>query len=277
MDLNLSPEDRAFRDRTRRWLAANVPRTELKTLEERRAWHRTMFEAGYVGMAWPKEYGGQAASPMKVAIVADEMARANAPAPINGLGIGFIGPTIIVHGTAEQKQRYLKKILTAEEMWCQLYSEPNSGSDLASLRTRAEDKGDHFLVNGQKIWTSGGHIADFGILLARTDPAVPKHKGISCLLFNMRQPGVEVRPLKQITGSSEFNEVFMTNARVEKSDLIGRLGQGWEIAQTTLGFERGANSLGRVTRYAISFHQLVRAAKELRRNGRPLMQDPAVR
>src|SRR5881396_2717209 len=277
MDLTLSPEDRAFRDETRAWFAANVPRTELKTLPERRAWHRTMYEAGYVGLGWPKEYGRRGASPMQQAIVADEMARANAPAPINGLGVGFIGPTIIIHGTPEQKQRYLRKILTAEEMWCQLYSEPNSGSDLASLRTRAEDRGDHFLVNGQKIWTSGGHIADWGILLARTDSKAPKHKGISCFLLNMRQPGVEVRPLKQITGSSLFSEVFMTNARAEKRDLVGSLNQGWAIAQTTLGYERGANSLGRVTRYAIAFSQLVKATKELRRGGRPLLEDPVVR
>jgi alkylation response protein AidB-like acyl-CoA dehydrogenase len=277
MDLNLSPEDRAFRDETRKWFESNVPRTELKTLEERRAWHRTMFDAGYVGMGWPREYGGQAASPMRMAIVADEMARANAPAPINGLGIGFIGPTIIVHGTDWQKQRYLKKILSAEEIWCQLYSEPNSGSDLASLRTRAEDKGDSFLVNGQKIWTSGGHISDWGILLARSDTGVAKHKGISCFLLNMRQPGVEVRPLKQITGSSEFNEVFMTNARVDKADLLGRLGQGWEIAQTTLGFERGGNSIARVTRYASAFDRLVDSARKLRRGGKPLLEDAVVR
>src|SRR3989441_2409543 len=277
MDLNLSPGDRAFRDQARAWFQRNVPRAEVKTLEERRAWHRTMYDAGYVGMGWPTEYGGRGATPMQQAIAADEMARANAPAPINGLGVGFIGPTIITHGTPEQKQRYLRKILTAEEMWCQLYSEPNSGSDLASLRTRAEDRGDHFLVNGQKIWTSGGHIADWGILLARSDPGVAKHKGISCFLFDMRQPGVEVRPLKQITGSSEFNEVFMTNARAEKADLIGRLGQGWEIAQTTLGYERGANSLGRVTRYNIAFNQLVKAAKALRRDGKPLIENAAVR
>jgi alkylation response protein AidB-like acyl-CoA dehydrogenase len=277
MDLNLSPEDRAFRDTTRAWLGANVPRQELKTLDERRAWHRRLYDAGYVGMGWPKPFGGRGASPMQQAIVADEMARANAPAPINGLGIGFIGPTIIIHGTDAQRERYLKKILTAEEIWCQLYSEPNSGSDLASLRTRAEDKGDHFLVNGQKIWTSGGHISDWGILLARTDPAVAKHKGISCFLLNMRQPGVEVRPLKQITGSAEFNEVFMTNARVEKSDLIGSLGQGWAIAQTTLAYERGGNSLARVTRYASGFERLVEAAKKLRRGGRPLLEDPVVR
>jgi alkylation response protein AidB-like acyl-CoA dehydrogenase len=277
MDLTYSPEDLEFRAKTRRWLEANVPRQELKTLDERKQWHRQMYDAGYVGMHWPREHGGQGWGPMRLAIVADEMARANAPAPINGLGIGFIGPTIIIHGTDAQKRRYLKKILTAEEIWCQLYSEPNSGSDLASLRTRAEDQGDHFLVNGQKIWTSSGHIADFGILLARTDPQVAKHRGISCFLFSMRQPGVEVRPLKQITGGAEFNEVFMTGARAEKGDLVGRLGQGWEIAQTTLGYERGGNSLGRVTRYKAAFDRLVQATRKLRRHGRPLLEDPVVR
>jgi alkylation response protein AidB-like acyl-CoA dehydrogenase len=277
MDLNYSSEDRAFRDSTRRWLEANVPSEDLKTLAERKAWHRKLYEAGYVGMLWPKEYGGWGATAMQQAIVQDEMARIQAPPAINGLGIGFIGPTIIVHGTEAQKQRYLKKMLTAEEIWCQLYSEPNAGSDLAGLKTRAEDAGDHFLVNGQKIWTSSGPIADWGILLARTDSKVAKHKGISCVLLNMRQPGVEVRPLKQITGHSLFSEVFMTNARADKSDLIGNLNEGWAIAQTTLGFERGGNSLGRVTRYAIAFNQLIRATKQLKRNGKPLIEDAAVR
>jgi alkylation response protein AidB-like acyl-CoA dehydrogenase len=277
MDLNYSPEDRAFRDATRRWFEANTPRDELKTLEERRAWHRKLYDAGFVGMGWPREYGGGGASPMQQAIAADEMARVNAPPTINGLGIGIVGPTVIVHGTEAQKQRYLKKILMAEELWCQLYSEPNAGSDLASLKTRAEDRGDHVLVNGQKIWTSGGVVADWGLLLARTDPAAPKHKGISCFLISMRQPGVEVRPLKQINGSAHFSEVFMTNARAEKSDLVGRLGQGWEIAQTTLSYERGANSLARVTRYAAAFHQLVRGTRTLSRGGRPLLEDAVVR
>ena len=277
MDLNYSPEDRAFRDRTRRWLEANVPAHDLKTLAERKAWHRKLYEAGYVGMLWPREYGGWGATAMQQAIVQDEMARIQAPPTINGLGIGFIGPTIIVHGTPAQKARYLKKMLTAEEIWCQLYSEPNAGSDLAGLKTRAEDAGDHFVVNGQKIWTSSGPIADWGILLARTDPRAAKHKGISCVLLNMRQPGVEVRPLKQLTGHSLFSEVFMTNARAEKSDLIGNLNEGWAIAQTTLGYERGGNSLGRVTRYTIAFNQLVKATKQLRRGGRPLLEDPAVR
>jgi alkylation response protein AidB-like acyl-CoA dehydrogenase len=277
MDLRYSPEDLAFRQATRRWLEANVPREEPATLEQRRGWHRRLYDAGYVGMGWPVAYGGRGATPLQQAIVADEMARAGAPSPINPLGIAIVGPTIIVHGTETQKRRYLRKILAAEELWCQLYSEPNAGSDLASLRTRAEDRGDHFVVNGQKIWTSGGLVADWGLLLARTDTAVPKHKGISCFLISMRQPGVEVRPLRQITGSAHFSEVFMTDARVEKADLVGRLGQGWEIAQTTLSYERGGNSLARVTRYAAAFRQLLRAARTLRRAGRPLLEDPPVR
>src|SRR5262245_15211186 len=215
MDLDYTPEDIAYRKQVRAWLEQNLPREPIRTLEDRRVWHRKLYEAGYLGMGWPKEYGGAGARPMEQAIVADEMARAGAPAPTNSLGVGIVGPTIVVHGTDAQKRRYLRKILTAEEMWCQLYSEPNAGSDLAALRTAAEDRGDHFLVNGQKIWTSGGAVADWGLLLARTDPAVAKHKGISCFLMNMRQPGVDVRPLKQITGSSEFCEVFMTNARRE--------------------------------------------------------------
>jgi alkylation response protein AidB-like acyl-CoA dehydrogenase len=277
MDLNYTPEDIAFRKQVRAWLEQNLPREPIQTLDEHRAWHRRLHEAGYLGMGWPREYGGAGARPMEQAIVADEMARASAPAPTNGLGLGIVGPTIVVHGTEAQKRRYLRKILTAEEMWCQLYSEPNAGSDLASLRTSAVDQGDHFLVNGQKIWTSGGAVADWGLLLARTDPKVPKHKGITCFLMNMRQPAVDVRPLKQITGSSEFCEVFMTNARVEKADQIGKLGEGWAIAQTTLGYERGGRSLARVTAYAAQFGNLVNVARRLTRHGRPLSDDPIVR
>jgi len=228
-------------------------------------------------MGWPKEYGGQGARPMEQAIVADEMARSGAPSPTNGLGLGIVGPTIVVHGNEWQKKRYLQKILTAEEMWCQLYSEPNSGSDLASLKTSAEDKGDHFVVNGQKIWTSGGKVADWGLLLARTDSKVAKHKGISCFLMSMRQPGVEVRPLKQMTGSSEFCEVFMTGARVEKENQIGRLGEGWAIANTTLGYERGGRSLARISGYASQYHRLVGAARRLKRHGKALIESPLIR
>jgi alkylation response protein AidB-like acyl-CoA dehydrogenase len=277
MDLNYTPEDVAFRKQVRTWLEQNLPKTEIRNLEDRRAWHRKLFDAGYLGMGWPKEYGGGGARPMQQAIVADEMAQANAPAPTNSLGLGIVGPTIVVHGTDAQKRRYLKKILSAEELWCQLYSEPNAGSDLAALRTSAVDQGDHFVVNGQKIWTSGGAIADWGLLLARTDTKVAKHKGISCFLMNMRQPGVDVRPLKQITGSSEFSEVFMTNARVEKADQIGKLGEGWGIAQTTLGYERGGRALARITNYSSQFSRLTEAAKRLRRHGKPLIDDPVVR
>jgi len=277
MDLNYTPEDIAFRKQVRTWLEGNLPRKEIRTLDDRLGWHRKLYEAGYLGMGWPKEYGGGGARPMEQAIVADELARSKAPAPANSLGIGIVGPTIIVHGTDAQKKRYLKKILTAEELWCQLYSEPNAGSDLAALKTSAVDQGDHFVVNGQKIWTSGGKVAHWGLLLARTDTKVPKHKGISCFLMNMRQPGVDVRPLKQITGSSEFCEVFMTNARVEKSDQMGKLGEGWAIAQTTLGYERGGRALARVTNYASQHSRLVEAAKKMRRHGKPLIEDPLVR
>src|SRR5437870_6548071 len=277
MDLNYTPEDIAFRKQVRTWLEGNLPRKEIRTLDDRLGWHRKLYEAGYLGMGWPKEYGGGGARPMEQAIVADELARSKAPAPANSLGIGIVGPTIIVHGTEAQKKRYLRKILTAEELWCQLYSEPNAGSDLAALKTSAVDQGDHFIVNGQKIWTSGGKIADWGLLLARTDTKVAKHKGITCFLMNMRQPGVDVRPLKQITGSSEFCEVFMTNARVETSDQMGNLGEGWAIAQTTLGYERGGRSLARITTYAAQYHNLLNAARRLQRRGRPLIDDPVVR
>jgi len=277
MDLNYTPDDVAFRKQVRAWLEQNLPAAPLRSLAERKIWHRKIYEAGYLGMGWPKEYGGQGARPMEQAIVADEMARSGAPSPTNGLGLGIVGPTIVVHGNEWQKKRYLQKILTAEEMWCQLYSEPNSGSDLASLKTSAEDKGDHFAVNGQKIWTSGGKVADWGLLLARTDPKVAKHKGISCFLMSMRQPGVEVRPLKQMTGSSEFCEVFMTGARVEKENQIGRLGEGWAIANTTLGYERGGRSLARISGYASQYHHLVAAARRLKRHGKALIESPLIR
>ncbi len=277
MDLHFTPEDTAFRDRVRKWFEENIPKTEMKTLDERKAWHRQMYDAGFIGMGWPAEYGGQNARPMEQAIVADEMARVNAPSPVNGLGISICGPTIIVHGTDAQKQRFLKKILTADEIWCQLFSEPNAGSDLASLATKAEDRGDYYEINGQKVWTSGGMIADWGILLARTDPHAPKHQGISFFLINMRQPGVEVRPLKQITGNAEFCEVFFTNARAEKENLIGKLNQGWNIAQTTLGYERGAGTLNRVTAYMMSLRKLLDTARRLKKNGGTAFDDPLVR
>jgi alkylation response protein AidB-like acyl-CoA dehydrogenase len=277
MDLNFTSEDIAFRDQVRQWFEANTPKTELKTMEERKAWQRQLFQAGFVGMGWSHEYGGRAARPLQQAIVADEMARANAPMPANPLGLSIVGPTLIVHGNEWQKQRYVQKILTAEEIWCQLFSEPNAGSDLASLQTRAEDKGDHWEINGQKVWTSAGSVADWGILLARTDQQAPKHQGISFFLLNMHDPGVQVRPLKQITGGSEFSEVFFTNARVEKENLVGKLNQGWHIAQTTLGYERGTGTLERVTLYLMSLRRIMVVTQALQKNGHPAFDDPLVR
>jgi alkylation response protein AidB-like acyl-CoA dehydrogenase len=277
MDLTYTPGDIAFRSRVRRWFAEHAPQTPLQTLEERRAWTRKLYEAGFIGMGWPKAYGGQDARPMEQAIVADERARAGAPSGGLGLGLGIVGPTLVHHGTPEQKARFLGKILTAQEIWCQLFSEPNSGSDLASLRTRAVDKGDHYEVNGQKVWTSAGYLADWGLLIARTDPGAAKHLGISMFLLPMHQPGVEVRQLKQITGGAEFCEVFFTNARVDKDLLVGKLNQGWQYTQTTFAIERGADTLNRVTVHMLSLRRLNEVARHLKVNDHSAWEDPLVR
>ncbi len=277
MDLNYTAEDKAFRQQVRHWLEEHIPKKRPETLDERRVWHRTLYEAGYLGVGWPKEYGGQEARPMEQAIVGEELARANAPASLNGLGIGIVAPTLIHHGTEHQKRDHVSKILTAEELWCQLYSEPNSGSDLASLQCRADRDGDEFVINGQKIWTSGAINADWGILLARTDRSAPKHQGISCIMIDMHQPGVEVRPLKQISGSSEFCEVFFTNVRVNADNLVGEMNAGWRIAQTTLSYERGGNVLSRVVRLQEMYERMIEVCRSLKRNGKPAIEDSNVR
>jgi len=277
VDLRYSPEDIEFRKKVRAWFEENLPRKKLETFEERREWHRKLYDAGFIGMGWPKEYGGREARPMEQAIVGEEMARVNAPAGVNGLGISIVGPTLIHHGTEEQKQQHLKKILTGEEIWCQLYSEPNSGSDLASLQCRADIDGDNFIINGQKIWTSGAHNAEWGLMLARTDRRASKHNGISCIMVEMDRPGVEVRPLKQISGSSEFSEVFFSNVTVPADNLIGELNTGWRIAQTTLSYERGGNTLSRVSRLQASIDRLLEVANELRVDGTRAIDDPLIR
>jgi alkylation response protein AidB-like acyl-CoA dehydrogenase len=276
MDLNYSPDDERFRDRVRQWFAEH-PAGPLVTIDQKKAWQRKLYEAGFVGMGWPADYGGHDARPMEQAIVAEEMALGDIPGPINSLALGLLGQTLIVHGTEEQKRRYLQRMLTADDIWCQLYSEPDSGSDLASLKTSAVREGDQWVINGQKVWTSLGPIADYGMLLARTNPNVPKHQGISYFILEMHQPGVEVRPLKQITGSSEFAEIFFTNATLPAENIIGQEGQGWELAQTTLGFERGGSVLARVTRHQANMRRLIEVAETLSRNGAPLLEDPIVR
>jgi alkylation response protein AidB-like acyl-CoA dehydrogenase len=280
MDLHYSPEDEGFRLRVRQWIAEHPP-GPLGSVAQKKAWQRTLYDAGYVGMGWPKEYGGQDARPMEQAIVAEEMARGDVPGAVNSLALGLIGPTLIVHGTDEQKRNYVQRMLTADDIWCQLYSEPDSGSDLASIKTRAVleafEDGNRWVINGQKVWTSLGPIADYGVLLARTDPSVPKHQGISYFILDMHQPGVEVRPLKQITGSSEFAEVFFNNAVVPPENIIGHEGQGWELAQTTLGFERGGSLLARVTRHQANMRRLVEVAQKLSRDSVSVLEDPVVR
>jgi alkylation response protein AidB-like acyl-CoA dehydrogenase len=244
MDFSYTPAEQAFRAELRAWLAANVPRAPLpETLEAEAAyltaWQRCLFDAGWAAVHWPREYGGRGATLTETAIFHEEMARARAPQLMNRVGINNVGPTLIAHGTEAQRRRYLAKILSGEEIWCQLYSEPNAGSDLAAVRTRAERHGDHFVVDGQKVWTSYAQFAAFGILLARTDPAAPAHRGISCLLVDMRSPGITIRPLRQLTGSAEFSETFFDHVVVPRENLIGPENEGWKVATTTLAHERG--------------------------------------
>lgn len=277
MDLNYTAEDQAFRQQVRKWLEENLPKKKPETLDEKRIWHTKLYEAGYLGMGWPKEYGGQEARPMEQAIVGEELARAGAPPSLNGLGISIMAPTLIHHGTDQQKQDHVKNILTAEEIWCQLYSEPNSGSDLASLQCRADIDGDEFVINGQKIWTSGAYQSDWGMMLARTDRNASKHQGISCIMIDMHAPGVEVRPLKQISGSQEFCEVFFSDVHVSADNLVGEMNTGWRIAQTTLGYERGGNALSRVSRLLQSYDRLLNVAETLRVDGTRAIDDPIIR
>ena len=287
MDLSLTPDQEAFRATVRSWLKTNIPRewkstgsSELPRAEQYgflRRWQRTLFEAGFIGLTWPKEYGGGGLTFMEELILQQEMALAKAPPILNVLGVGMGGPTIIAWGSEEQKKRYPAKILSCEEIWCQGYSEPNAGSDLASLQTRAEKDGEHYVINGQKVWTSLAHIADWMMLLARTDPAAPKHKGITYFLLDMKSPGVTVKPLKQLTGDAEFNEVYFDNVRVHESQILGGLNNGWAVGLTTLMYERLALGFGLQVRLRIALDGLVDMARATKKNGIPATQDPVMR
>jgi len=228
-------------------------------------------------LTWPKEYGGQGLTFVEEILLHEEMALAKAPPMLNILGVGMAGPTIIAYGTEEQKQRYPAKILSCEEIWCQGYSEPNSGSDLASLQTRAVKDGEYWVINGQKVWTSLAHVADYMMLLARTDPAAPKHKGITYFLLDMKLPGVTVKPLRQITGDAEFNEVFFDNVRVHESQVLGGVNNGWAVGLTTLMYERLALGFGLQVRLRITLQSLVDMAKRIEKNGRAITKDPVMR
>jgi alkylation response protein AidB-like acyl-CoA dehydrogenase len=249
MDFGYPPAAEDFRAEFRAWLDANLPddmrghgglnEADAAGLDRLRAWNRTLADAGYAAIAWPAEWGGRGAGVMEQVVYAEEMHRAQAPGAINVLGLSNIAPAIIEHGTEEQQRTLLPRMLRGDDIWCQGFSEPDAGSDLASLRTSAVQDGDTWTVNGQKTWNTFGHVADWCELLVRTDPTVPKHRGITCLLVDMSLPGIEVRPLTTITGDAGFNDIFFTDVRVPVTSTLGPINEGWGVALTTLAYERG--------------------------------------
>jgi alkylation response protein AidB-like acyl-CoA dehydrogenase len=254
MDFRLTKEAEAFRNEIATWLRANLPpdwgspdyaypETIEAEIEFARQWQRKLYEGGWAGIAWPKEYGGRGATLIEQLIYLEEYARHRGPSPLPmGVGIPLVGPTLIHHGTDAQKRRFLPKILSGEELWCQGFSEPNAGSDLAALKARGQIEGDEIVVNGQKIWTSYARFAQWCILLVRTDFNAAKHKGITFVLLDMASPGITIRPLVEMTGHAWFNEVFFDNVRIPRENIVGELNQGWQITMTTLGHERGASA-----------------------------------
>ncbi|HEY9231344.1 MAG TPA: acyl-CoA dehydrogenase [Blastocatellia bacterium] len=287
MDLNLTPQEQQFRDEFRAWLAANLPagwsdhgrhgEDSNERFDFLRAWQKQMYEAGWIGIHWPKAYGGRGATLVEQTLFTEEMARASAPPLINVLGLSLLGPTLIAYGNEAQKQRYLANILSADEIWCQGYSEPNAGSDLAALRTEAVRDGDYFIINGQKTWTSFGHRADWCFAVVRTDPDAAKHKGLTYILIDMHSPGVSVRPLKQMTGDAEFNEVSFRDVRVPVENVVGKINDGWNIAIATLMFERGTLGASLQITFKRQIERLIALSKVIQRNGRPASEDPVIR
>jgi alkylation response protein AidB-like acyl-CoA dehydrogenase len=288
MDFDFTETQQAFRQEVRTWLEANVPpelrgrgfassRADLGAVRRLREWQRTLYKAGYVGMDWPAEYGGRGASLVEQVMFYEEMSRAQAPQPLNRSGVSMLGPTLMKHGTAAQKARHLDKILTAEEIWCQGFSEPNAGSDLANLQTRAVLDGDWYVLNGQKVWTSMAHVSDWGFFLVRTDPAAAKHKGITFLLLDMKSPGITIRPLRQITGEAEFNEVFLENVRVPASNVVGKVNEGWGVAITTLSYERDVLTMIRHISLRTALERLIALARRTKRDGHAAAAEPVIR
>ena len=281
MDFRDTPDEATFRKELRGWIADNLPEgwrdraPSSGRMDESvsREWSKKLYEAGYAGLTWPKEFGGQGAPYTHQAIFLEESARAETPEHIGIIGLGMAGPTIIAHGTDDQKSAHLSRTLSGEEVWCQGFSEPGSGSDLASLRTKAEDAGDHYVVSGQKVWSSFAHIADYCILVVRTDPDAPKHKGITYLLVDMHSEGVEVRPLVQITGDPEFNEIFFTDVKVPKSNVVGEANAGWGVAMTTLLHERGTLGFALTARLEVLVGKLIALATETGAASDPLIRD----
>jgi alkylation response protein AidB-like acyl-CoA dehydrogenase len=272
MDISYPQEAEAFRQRVREFLKVNLPPDWVGTgaleksqvMEFTNSWRRTLFENNLLALSWPKEYGGAGLSPLEQVVLSEEFAKAGVPfgGTNDQFGIQMIGNTLIEWGTDEQKRRFLPRILSGEDRWCQGYSEPNAGSDLANVGTKAELDGDLWVINGQKIWTSAGHLANWIFILARTDAHAEKHKGISFLLVPMDQPGIEVRPIRMMSGESEFNEVFFTDATTERKNIVGQPGDGWAVAMTLLGYERGEAAATLPIRFRIEFDRLLNLAKE---------------
>jgi alkylation response protein AidB-like acyl-CoA dehydrogenase len=281
MDLSYPPEAEEFRIVISGWLKKNLPDGWGEpgfsmTPDERKAfnedWTSKLYGGGWICAGWPTEYGGKGLSLIQQVVLNEEFARAGAPLRADFFGDTLVGPTILQWGTEEQKQQFIPGILKGEISWCQGFSEPDAGSDLAGLKTKAELDGDEWVINGQKVWTTQAHYADYIFLLARTDPDAPKHAGISYLLVPMRQPGVEVRPIEQVDGSAEFNEVFFTNVRCPKENVIGGVNNGWKVAMTTLGFERGTSSTTGHRRFLKEFDEILKEAR-----ARGAVNDPLIR
>ncbi|MBV9683438.1 MAG: acyl-CoA dehydrogenase family protein [Solirubrobacterales bacterium] len=269
----LADEVRAFLSRAR-LRSEDLPRELDDRMAALRSWQAACYEAGFVGRAWPSEFGGGGRPPAEQIIVDQELAAAGAPEFVNVVGLDVLGPSLLRFGTDDQRRRYIPPILRAEEIWCQGFSEPEAGSDLASLRTLAVQDGDTYVINGQKTWVSWGQYATFCGLLARTDDSVPRHRGISMLLVDMSSPGVEVRPMTQITGHAEFSELFLDDVAVPRANLLGQLGDGWKIAMHTLGHERGTAALPRQVKLRTWLDRAVSVAAQRELDGRRVLEDP---
>jgi len=284
VELRFSAEDEAFRREARAWLTDRLagefagvrgrggPGDEHELFEERAAWERALGEAGWIGIGWPREYGGGGRSLTQQVIFYEEYARAQGPGRVGIIGEGLLGPTLVHFGSDEQKRRFLPGILGGTEIWCQGYSEPNAGSDLANVQTRAELDGDQWVVTGQKVWTSLAHWADWCFVLCRTDRDAPPHRGISYLLVPMRQPGIEIRPIVQITGTSEFNEVFFDGARTDAANVVGAVNEGWKVAMGTLAFERGVATLGQQLNFENELTDILELVQKRGRGDDPMLR-----
>ena len=286
MDLTYPPDAEEFRAEIRAWLVENLPEGWFDegftmTPEERaqfnKEWVERLYKGGWICASWPEEYEGKGLTTLQSVVLNEEFARAEAPLRADFFGDTLVGPTILQWGTDEQKRRFLPGILRGETSWCQGFSEPNSGSDLASLTTKAIRDGDEWVINGQKVWTTQAQIADYVFLLVRTDPQAPQHAGISYLLVPMRQPGVEVRPIIQVDGSADFNEVFFTDARCPVDNVIGGENNGWKVAMTTLGFERGSSATTSFRRYMREWEKIVAEARRFGKASDPVVRDRLVR